>query len=168
MLITLAGAALFFSLVPQLPAPIVEPEEKATPAAEEPATPKRKHSVKPKTGDGASSTKNVARPATTTALPRPKFAGTWSGTVNVPNPLVGGNSQCTYIINSAETSVHESCQRFRENTSAATAHGNSITWKNGFFKEYTNVLTLIGNGQTGEVTITSSWGNGAGTVRKAN
>lgn len=156
-----------------LPAPIQEVPENATPVPEQSAKPKPRRVAKPKatTEDWATTGEQTKSPAIPSSTKQPppspsRFAGTWSGIVNVPNPLVGGNSNCTYIINAADNSVKESCERFRENTSAATVNGNTISWKNGVFKEYNNSLTLIGDGRTAQITITSSWGSGSGTVSK--
>jgi hypothetical protein len=156
--------ALLFVTAHRLPAPIQEVPETPTPAPQQSAMPKPKRTIKPKVANenSESSTKRKT-PAPT---PRARFAGTWSGTVNVPNPLEGGDSNCTYVINAAENSVAETCERFNKNTSAATVNGNTISWNNGFFKEYNNALTLIGDGRTAQITITSSWGNGSGTVTR--
>jgi hypothetical protein len=154
---------VFFLSAHRLPGPIVE--ESPTPANEAHTKPKKQHA------SGAAATKSPSPNQSRTAIilpakPTKRFAGTWSGTVNVPNPLVGGNTTCTYIINDAENSVKENCERFNANTSTAVVSGNRITWKNGMFKEYTNVLTVFGDANVGQVTISSSWGNGSGTVRR--
>jgi hypothetical protein len=160
----LLTVALLLITAHQLPAPIQEVPESPTPALEQSATPKPKRTIKPKVANENSESSTKRK--TPAPNPRARFAGTWSGTVNVPNPLEGGNSNCTYVINAAENSVAETCERFNKNTSAATVNGSTISWKNGIFKEYNNALTLIGDGRTAQITITSSWGNGSGTVTR--
>ena len=167
----------------RLPAPIQEiaesptpaPEQSArpTPAPERSAKPKPKPTTKPKvTSDNSQSSTKRQTPSPapkTQPTPQSRFAGTWSGTVYCPHPWLGGDSQCTYIINASESSVTESCERFNRQTAAATVSGNSISWDNGWFKAYHNTLTLLEGGRTARVTITSSsYGNGSGTVKKVN
>jgi hypothetical protein len=157
-------AAFLFATAHRLPAPIQEIQESPTPASEEQTKPKRTRAKSRNTDENSATS---ISPAAKQSTPEPtKFAGTWTGTVNVPNPLIGGNTQCTYIVNSVENAVKENCERFTPNTSPATISGNTITWKNGLFNEYTNSLTVANGGRTGQIAITSAWGKGSGTVTR--
>jgi hypothetical protein len=163
-------ASLLLVIAPRLPAPIQEISPTPTPSrkAKESRAPSPERSTQSKKERLAESKPSTNRRPSPTPLPRltKKFAGTWSGTVNVPNPVAGGNTTCTYLFNDAENSVQENCEGFNANTSRAIVSGNSISWKNGMFKEYANTLIVSGDGRVGQVTITSSWGKGSGTVRR--
>ena len=164
-------AAFLLTTAHLLFAPIQEETESPTPAPEQTVSPKR---IKPSVeSEESKPEKKKERTRVSTENPRPRtqpskrFAGTWSGIVNVPNPLTGGGPcNCTYIVNDTEEWVKEKCSLFGGSISPATVSGNSISWKSGLLKIYANVLTVGGDGRTGRITINSSLGGGAGTVTR--
>src|SRR6266516_5119732 len=85
-LATVFALVLFLISTHRVPAPIVEPEEKPTPAPEQSEAPKLKHSPKSKTVSEEPSSAKIetrAKPTAAPALQGPaRFAGTWSGKLN--------------------------------------------------------------------------------------
>jgi hypothetical protein len=116
----------------RVPAPIVEPEEKPTPAAEESEAPKRKHSTKSKTtSSDAEQPKAQSSPSSAPGRSLPsgpaKFAGTWSGRINQG---ILGDIQITLVVNANATSVTDS-SKYGGATHAATLNGNTLEWHAG-------------------------------------
>src|SRR6266487_1883205 len=138
VLLILCTLALLLLTTYRLPAPIVETEEKATPAAEESEAPKRKHSPKPTTT--SSDTEQVkAEPSPSAAPARSlpsgpaKFAGTWSGQIKQG---VLGNTGIRLVINSDATTVTDSSNNnFGGANHAAKLNGNTLEWRAGWLKE---------------------------------
>jgi hypothetical protein len=98
----LCVAAWLFMTANRLPAPIVEPTENPTPAAEEEGT---KRSAKPKRGV-ESQTDRVATSSHALSAPGParvkKFAGSWVGTMPT---IPWGNLPSVVTVNSTETAM---------------------------------------------------------------
>lgn len=155
----------------RLPAPIVEPEEKPTPAAEESEAPKRKHSTKPKTtSSDAEQAKAQPSPSAAPARSLPsgpaKFAGTWSGRINQG---IIGNIQIKLVINANATTVTDSSSsNFGGATHAAKLNGDTLQWHAGWLKEVTWTLTPNTDGQTAAITAKSPLGvNGSATFSRS-
>ena len=137
------SAVILMLTASRLPAPIFE---KKTPTPK-PAAPKPKPAKKP-----IAERKPPATPA-------PRFAGTWSGIVDIPGPVQGGPQQCTYVINPAENSITVSGRGWG-GTRTARVTGNILTYVAGAFNEITTRITLI-DSRTARVVVTSNiWGSG--------
>jgi hypothetical protein len=81
------------------PAPIVEPTENPTPAAEQTAKPKPRRAVEPQTNKPTTSSRAASTPASTRAK---KFAGSWVGTMST---IPWGNLPSVVTIDSTETTM---------------------------------------------------------------
>ena len=151
---------LFLISTHRVPAPIVEPEEKAapTPAPEQSEAPKRKHSPKSKTVSEEPSSAKIetrAKPTAAPALQGPaRFAGTWSGKINSG---VVGNIQIKLVISADARSVTDS-SNYGGTTYATRLKGNTLEWHAGWLKEITWTLTPNPDGQTAAVTSKSVLG----------
>lgn len=169
---TLGGVfavVLFLMGANRLPAPIVEPEEKPTPAAEESEAPKRKHSTKPKTSSSdTEQAKAQSSPSSAPARSLPsgpaKFAGTWAGRINQG---IIGNIQIRLVVDANATSVTDS-SNFGGAKHAATINGTILEWHAGLFKEVAWTLTPNLDGETAAVTSKSVLGvNGSATFSRS-
>ena len=117
----------------RLPAPIVESEEKPTPAAEESAKPKVKRASRPKSSNSESS-ENSGRqpahaPATAPTPPANPFEGTWIGTLN--NLPFAGNVQFTLGVTAAGTAVTEQSANFGTHNFQVNCDGTTMRWETG-------------------------------------
>jgi hypothetical protein len=150
----------------RLPAPIVETEEKATPAPEqsEAPKPKEKHSrAKLTTQSDEPGTKPEPRVARTREGPA-RFAGTWAGTINQG---ILGNVQVTLTVNDAATSVRETSMALHF-THPAILNGNTLSWQAGVLNEIAWTLRPNSDGRTALATAHSGLGvNGSATFRRA-
>ena len=157
-LTTVFALVLFLISTHRVPAPIVEPEEKPTPAPEQSGAPKRKHSPKSKTVSeepSSAKTETRARPTAAPALQGPaRFAGTWSGKINSG---IVGNIQIKLVISADARSVTDSSS-YGGTTYATRLNGNTLEWHAGWLKEITWTLTPNPDGQTAAVTSKSVLG----------
>src|SRR5438132_1548601 len=87
--------ALLLITAHRLPAPIQESPESATPARAEQAKP-RKAQSKSKAVESEVRSRSAQKPS---AMPAPqgpaRFAGTWTGHIDLRNPTTGGDQICT-------------------------------------------------------------------------
>lgn len=144
----------------RLPAPIVESEEKPTPAVEKSEARKQKQSVKSRLNSTEREQAKI-RPSPSTASIRPilqgpaKFAGTWTGTINQG---ILGNPQVKVIVNANAISVtHSSNLGGAMGTHAATINGNTLKWHTGWgwLNGLSWALTPNPDGQTALTTSKS-------------
>ncbi|MEY2481239.1 MAG: hypothetical protein QOI04_2166 [Verrucomicrobiota bacterium] len=104
----------------RLPAPIIEPEEKATPAEEQSEAPKQKQSAKPR----ASSTETEpAKPIAKTQAPKSKFAGTWTGTMQT---FPWGPWEVALTIDANESTMTEQINTEKPLTKPAKRNGEML------------------------------------------
>lgn len=161
ILVTIVSILLW---VDRLPAPIVE-EEKPTPAAEESASPRRKHAARStsteQTPSAQTETKSKPAPAPVSQGPA-RFAGTWTGKVN--QGLLG-HAQSSVTIDANAISV-ELGHNLGGSTRPVTINGNSISWKSGVAGEITWTLTPNNDGQTAQVTMKGLMLNDTTTFRR--
>jgi hypothetical protein len=143
-----------------LPAPIQEIQESPTPAAKEPTKAKRKQ-TRDSEGTGKTPSPSAKNQPTPVA---PRFPGTWSGRLTVTGVLLVAQDN-TFVISPLENSVQWTNGSATSNHTAVVV-GNSISWKGGSFSEINCKVTMLGNGQTADVRITSPWGSASGTVRR--
>jgi hypothetical protein len=91
----------------RLPAPIVEPEEKPTPAPEQSKAPKPKHSPQSKTTSQEPSSAKIETRAKRTAAPAlqgaARFDGTWKGRFTGANATATYNASDILIIKDGKT-----------------------------------------------------------------
>ena len=166
-IIALGILCLLLAAPQRLPAPISEVES-PTPAPEQSPKPKPKRTVKPKVIQSSeSSTKRTSAQATTgTTVSQPKLAGTWSGTLKISG-ILATTPNASFVINPTQNVVQWTNEHGTDNY-PAVAIGNSISWKAGSFSEVNCSLTLLSDGQTAQVKMTSIWGSALGTVKKQN
>ncbi len=152
-------------------APIQEVPESPTPTPEVAPTPQPKKSApKPKSKPSAEpfvkpQTKPNAPPLQTGAA---RFAGTWSGIVNYPHPTVGGNQECTVLMNPADDSATATLKKGGVLPGKINISGNTLSWHSGMLGELTFTLTTD-DGQTVRMTVVSGlFGSGAGILKKIN
>lgn len=154
-----------------LPAPIQEVPESPAPTPEQRAKLKRTPS-KSKAVEPEAKTKSETKPSATSSAKGPKFAGTWTGHVDVPG--CGGDQQCSVTIDAAEkfisgTFEQKECSRFE---AVPTMNLNVMTWKfdlHDGFLDYDATLTLIGDGQTATYTLVQRhWYTGSGIVTRSS
>src|ERR1043166_5645606 len=150
--------ALVLATAHRLPAPIVESEEKPTPAAQQSEAPKRKHAAKPKLNaeeSEAASKRHEVRSATRTKTPRPenksRCAGVWTGMLNFG---LLGNADETLTIDPTGTVVMEKNQ-FGTATHPATCDGATVRFQSGALNEIAFTLAPNADGQTAIVTANS-------------
>lgn len=160
---------LVFVWVNRLPAPIIEEQQKPTPAPEqsEAPKPKVKHSTKARISDIESSAKSETRPAATPkpALEGPaRFAGTWSGKVKQG---VLGRIPSSVTVDPTATSV-ELSHNLGGNRRPLAINGNTISWKTGVVGEVGWTLTPNSDGQTAEVTMKGLLLNDSTTFRRGS
>ncbi len=160
---------LVFVWVNRLPAPIIEEQQKPTPAPEqsEAPKPKTKHSTKARISDIESSAKSETRPAATPkpALEGPaRFAGTWSGKVKQG---VLGHIPSSVTVDPTATSV-ELSHNLGGTKRPLTIDGNTISWKTGVVGEVRWTLTPNSDGQTAEVTMKGVLMNDSTTFRRGS
>jgi hypothetical protein len=138
----------------RLPAPIQEIPENPTPAPEQSAKPKPKRATKPKvTSENSESQGKTASSSQT--RPTPKFAGTWTGTVNWVWP--GGSEPFEYPSTySIQISPDEKTISVRGKGTlhvdgvktsqiACRREGDSLAWNyeyKGFLTRFTGTCTL--------------------------
>ena len=147
----LVVAALLIS-AHQLPAPIVEPEEKPTPAPQQSKAPKPKHSTKPEAALEQPSAKieKRAQPTPRPAIHGPAgFAGTWTGKINQG---VLGHVKTSLTIDTNATSIQLS-RNLGGSSKPLTVSGNTASWKSGAMGEIAWTLTPNSDGQTAQVTM---------------
>ena len=117
----------------RLPAPIVESEEKPTPAVEEPAKPKVKRNSRPKSSgsdNSENSGKQQARaPSAAPTPPENAFEGTWVGTLN--NLPFAGNVQFTLGVTAGGTAVTEKSVNFGTHNFQVNCDGTTMRWETG-------------------------------------
>jgi len=149
----------------RLPAPIVETEEKATPAPEqsEAPKPKEKHSrAKLTTQSNEPETKSEPRGARTREGTA-RFAGTWIGRINQG---ILGNVEVTLTVNDAANAVREASNGLHF-THPAILNGNTLSWQDGLLNEIAWTLTPNSDGRTALATAHSGLGvNGSATFRR--
>jgi hypothetical protein len=142
------------------PAPIVEPEEKPTPAPQELVSQRKpKHSAKPKLNaeeSEAPSKRHESAPAQRTKVQKPaenksRCAGVWTGMLNFG---ILGNADETLTINSTGTVVVENNQ-FGSATHPATWDGATVRFQSGALNEIAFTLAPNADGQTAVVTANS-------------
>ncbi len=105
--------------------------------------------------------------ATNNIVPAKKFAGTWTGSVDYKNILIGGNQSCTVVINHEETLATETLGKGKSDAARkTTVNGNTISWKPGWFHEEIFTMAVTDDGQTASVSLTSPLGTGYGTLKK--
>lgn len=125
--------ALLLTGTHRLPAPIVESEEKPTPAAEESAKPKVKRTSRPKSSNSDSSEnsgKQQARaPSAAPTPPENPFEGTWVGTLN--NLPFAGNVQFTLGVTASGTAVTEKSVNFGTHNFQVNCDGTTMKWETG-------------------------------------
>lgn len=160
---------LVFVWVNRLPAPIIEEQQKPTPAPEqsEAPKPKVKHSTKARISDIESSAKSETRPAATPkpALEGPaRFAGSWSGKIKQG---VLGHIPSSVTVDPTATSV-ELSHNLGGTKRPLTINGNTISWKTGVVGEVGWTLTPNSDGQTAEVTMKGLLMNDSTTFRRAS
>jgi hypothetical protein len=148
-------------LTHRLPAPIQEASESPTPEPEQSVMPQTKRTSKPRvTGDSSeSSTKSQppSRTPRTQAAPQPKFAGTWTGTLNIggtrrwwnTSPLL---ADYTFVINSAANSVQEKSAQWGSRSYPAIRDGKTVRWQTLGHQRW--ALTPNPDGKTALVTGT--------------
>lgn len=133
MLVTAFVIALLVMGAHRLPAPIVESEEKPTPAAEDSAKPKVKRTSRPKSISSDSSENSDKRQARApAAAPTPlenPFEGTWVGTLN--NLPFAGNVQFTLGITAGGTAVTEKSVNFGTHNFQVNCDGTTMRWETG-------------------------------------
>ena len=154
----------FFFCIDRAPAPIVESEEKATPAptAEQSEAPKRKHAARSTTTETSpTETRTKAAPAPVAQGPA-RFAGTWNGKVN--QGLLG-HVPTTVTVDPTATSV-ELNRNLGGGTRPATINGNTISWHSGVMGEVTWILTPNSDGRTAQVTMKGMLLNDSATFRR--
>jgi hypothetical protein len=113
-------------------------------------------------------------PPETPGLKTGRFAGTWSGIVRFNDPFVGGGGDqlCDFIVNAEENMMTIRVSKVRGGsyhtaTTRVTVIGNTASAKGGFLKHMSTVMTLAGDGSTGNVIVNDSfWGTSSGTVKK--
>jgi serine/threonine protein kinase len=113
-------------------------------------------------------------PSETPGLKTGRFAGTWSGIVRFNDPFVGGggDQQCDFIVNAEENMMTIRVSKvtggsYHTATTRVTVIGNTASAKGGFLKHMSTVMTLAGDGSTGNVVVHDSfWGTSSGTVKK--
>src|SRR6266550_4012887 len=161
----LVVAALLIS-AHQLPAPIVEPEEKPTPAPQQSKAPKTKHSIKPETAleeQPSAKIEKRAQPTPRPAIQGPaRFAGTWNGRIN-QTPL--GHVRTSLTIDPNATSVALS-HNLGGGNRPLTVNGNAASWKTGVMDEIAWTLTPNSDGQTAQVTMKGLMANDTTTFRR--
>jgi hypothetical protein len=116
----------------RLPAPIVESEEKPTPAAEETAKPKAKRTSRPKHSSSDDSENSGTQQARTTTSPTPPqnpFEGTWAGTLN--NLPFTGDVQFTLSVTAGGTAVTENSINFGTHSFQVNCDGTTMKWETG-------------------------------------
>jgi hypothetical protein len=137
----------------QLPAPIVEPEEKPTPAPEQSKAPKPKHSIKPEAAfedQPSAKIEKRAQPTPRPAIQGPaRFAGTWTGKINQG---VLGHVKTSLTIDTNATSIQLS-RNLGGSSKPLTVSGNTASWKSGAMGEIAWTLTPNSDGQTAQVTM---------------
>jgi hypothetical protein len=152
----------------RLPAPISEIPESPTPASTEQAKPKKTQS-KSNAIESEPKTKPAAKPSATPPQQGPaRFAGTWTGHIDFRNPTTGGDQACTITVDATETSVSGTFGKAGPfNNVGLRKSGNIVTWKYGWFGEYTATLTIGADQRTAVYTLTSPyWGTGSSTVTR--
>jgi serine/threonine protein kinase len=101
------------------------------------------------------------------ASPAKKFAGTWKGTVDYKNLLIGGNQSCTIAINNEETSATDTLERgLFPITRRTTVNGNTISFRPGLLHEEFFSMAVADDGQTASVTYITPLGTGYGTLKR--
>ena len=121
----LFAVAVLLLVVPQrLPAPIVE-EEKATPAPEEQAKPKAKHSKKTKSDESQAPARQQVSPK------QSRFAGDWAGTMptvpwgNLPSVVTVDSTETTMAVSwyeAGEPGPAKTYQHFKPAPASERAH----------------------------------------------
>jgi len=165
---SLLAVSLLLITARRLPAPIQEVLESPTPAPEEQTKPK-KTLAKSKAVESEPKTKSTAKRSATPPSQGPaRFAGTWTGHINLRNPTLGGDQICTVTVDATETSVSGTFGRAGPfNNVAVRKGGNTLTWHYGWFGEYTCTLTLGADRRTAVYTLTSPlWGSGSSTLTR--
>jgi len=154
---TIAKLCLIYCLLlitaHHLPAPIVEPEEKPTPAPQQSKAPKPNHSTKPETAleeQPSAKIEKRAQPAPRPAVQGPpRFAGTWTGKINQG---VLGHVKTSLTIDTNATSIQLS-RNLGGSSKPLTVSGSTASWKSGAMGEIAWTLTPSSDGQTAQVTM---------------
>jgi hypothetical protein len=160
--------ALLLITAHRLPAPIQESPESPTPERAEQAKPKKTQS-KSKGVTSEAKTKSALK---SSVIPAPqgaaRFAGTWTGHVDLRNPTLGGDQICTVTVDATETSVSGTFGKAGPfNNVAVRKSGNTVTWHYGWFGEYTCTLTVGNDHRTAVYTLTSPfWGSASSTLTR--
>lgn len=135
---------LFLFSAHRLPAPIQEVPESPTPPLTQPARPK-KTPAKSKSIESEFKTKTVPKPPAKPTQGPARFAGTWIGTIKGFG--IWGDVEYTLVVDPSGTSVIEK-SRLGTGTRKVSSDGTTITWRSGWFKEYTWTLTPNADGKT--------------------
>lgn len=140
----------------RLPAPIQEISESPTPAPTEQAKPKKAKTQPVETQPKA---KVTPKPSPTPA--RPKFAGTWKGTLD---GAANGASATIVVSPGEDSAVVRGLPVWSERRGRTTINGNSLSWK---FLAETWSMTLAPDGKSA-VVRGHHWpsGTSVGTVQK--
>jgi hypothetical protein len=110
----------------------------------------------------------AASVATNNIVPAKKFAGTWKGSVDYKNFLVGGIQDCTVVIDNteayADTSLKKTIGQAKKRKTIVS--GNVISWRVGWFASEPFTMTVAADGQSALVSIMTATGTGFGTLKK--
>jgi hypothetical protein len=141
------------------PAPIIEPTENPTPAAQEQTEPKHPTKSKRKSAETEPSEQTKAESAKPRA-PQDRFAGTWTGKINQG---ILGDVLFTLTFTSGGTQVtqHTILGTFSHPT---TSNGSTATWKDGLLNEIDWTFKPNADGTTAQVTSKSALGVNGSTV----
>jgi hypothetical protein len=132
----------------RLPAPIQEVPESPTPPPTQQA--RKKAPSKSKAIESESKTKTAPKPSAKPMEGPARFAGTWIGTIKGFG--IWGDVEYTLVVDPSGTSVIEK-SRLGTGTRKVSSDGATITWRSGWFKEYTWTLTPNADGKTAIGTL---------------
>lgn len=175
----LCSTIAFLAFTHRCPAPIQEipdqpsPSPSAAPATPKPApakiaeeAPKKQAAPSPVRSAAPKPAPPAKAPVTHPAAAR-KFSGKWKGNIAMPASRGGRRPEITYTVNATQDLVTMSPPPSTGSaTSRALVNGNSISWRDGVSQEYTTTLSLLPDGKSAQIAITSASGNGGGIVTK--